>query len=124
MALFSRRALHRLLNQNAAFVSKQQNSTACGLLNEPHENYVATEWEQVIVNAASKFGIVRYEPQLGESNPDLLFRSGDGSFEFIADVTAPSDKGFHDLNPIEAFEEEFWRLLRKANGLTVDSTCM
>jgi hypothetical protein len=70
MALFSRRALQRILNQNAAVVSKQQNSTACGLLNEPHENYVATEWEQVIVNAASKFGIVRYEPQLGESSPD------------------------------------------------------
>src|ERR1700722_16374601 len=114
MPLFSRRVLQRFLNENATFVSRKQNSIACGLLNEPHENYVATEWEQVIVNAASKCGTVQYEAQVGDCTPDLLFRSKDGSLEFIADITAPSDQGFHDLNPVEAFEDEFWRLLTKS----------
>jgi hypothetical protein len=37
------------------------------------------------------------------------------SLEFIADVTAPSDQGFHDLNLADAFEEELWRRLKKSN---------
>jgi hypothetical protein len=115
MALFSRRTLQRILSENASFMTEKQNSNIRDLLNKPHENYLATEWEQVILNATSKFGAVQYEPQLGCSKPDLVFRSTDGSLEFIADVTAPSDQGFHDLNPVDTFEEEFWRLLRKNN---------
>jgi hypothetical protein len=103
------------LNENASFMRPKQNSDICKLLNKPHDNYLATEWEQVVLNAVSKFGEVRYEPELGDSKPDLFFRSKDGSLEFIADVTAPSDQGFHDLNPADAFEEELWRRLKKSN---------
>jgi hypothetical protein len=96
-------------------MTPKQNSDICKLLNKPHDNYLATEWEQVVLNAASKFGAVRYEPELGRSKPDLLLTSNDGSLEFLADVTAPSDQGFHDLNPVDAFEEELWRRLKKSN---------
>jgi hypothetical protein len=107
--------LQRVLNENASFMTPKQNLDICKLLNKPHDNYLATEWEQVVLNAASKFGAVRYEPELGSSKPDLLFASNDGSLEFLADVTAPSDQGFHDLNPADAFEEELWRRLKKSN---------
>jgi hypothetical protein len=45
----------------------------------------------------------------------LVFRADDAWFEFIADVTAPSNQGFHDRNLVNAFEGEFWRLLKKNN---------
>jgi hypothetical protein len=101
MTLFARRTLQRVLSENARFLTPKQSENACGLLNTPHDNYLATEWEQIILNAASKFGTVEHEPLLGKSKPDLLFRSNDRSFEFIADIAAPSDKGFDALNPAD-----------------------
>jgi hypothetical protein len=117
MALFSRRTLQRVLNENALFMTREQSSTIRDRLNKPHENYLATEWEQIIVNAASRCGTVQHEPEIGGSKPDLVFKSEDGSLEFLADVTAPSDQGFHDLNPVDAFEEEFRRRVQKSGWI-------
>jgi hypothetical protein len=114
MALFARRHLQRVLNENAAFVSPKQLSTICGLLNTVHDDYLATEWEQVIVNAASKVGVVQYEPRLpGNRAPDLQFQASEPPPQFIADVTTASDKGLRKLNPVDALHEEFSRHLRK-----------
>lgn len=110
MALFTRRHLQRVLNENAAFLSPKQLSTMCGLLNTVRDDYLATEWEQVIVNAASKVGVVRYEPRLaGNRTPDLQFQANEPSLQFIADVATASDKGLRKLNPVDALHEEFWR---------------
>ena len=117
MALFSRRTLDRVLNENAAFLTKQQCADACSLLNSAHDRYLATEWEQIVLNAASKLGTVQHEPQLGRSRPDVLFRSSNGECEFIADITTASDQGFDDLNPVDPFFQEFERHLRKGRWL-------
>jgi hypothetical protein len=66
-----------------------------------------------VLNAASKCGSVEHEIELGNSKPDLLFRSDNGQVQFIADVTAASDEGFHELNPTDAFNEEFQRRVLK-----------
>lgn len=114
MALFGRRRLQHILNENAAFLTQQQLSNICNLLNTPRDDYMATEWEQVILNAASKVGRVEHEPKLtGSRKADLLFRSDDPLFEFIADVTAASDKGLNKLNPVDCLNEEFWRYLKR-----------
>ena len=116
MTLFARRALQRVLDENAnSFLTPKQAVNIRQLLNKAHANYLAVEWEQVILNAASKFGDVQHEPRLGSSTPDLLFRSSHAPVEFLAEITAPSDQGFHDLNPVDAFQEEFWRRFRKSN---------
>jgi superfamily I DNA/RNA helicase len=113
MALFSRRVLQRVLHENAAFLPSKELSNICNLLNTVRDDYLATEWEQVILNAASKVGSIRYEPTLGSRRkPDLLLRSK-SSFEFIADITTASDKGLNRLNPVDALHEEFERHLRK-----------
>lgn len=113
MALFGRRRLQRILDENVEFLTENHLTTACNLLNTPRDDYIATEWEQVILNAASKLGRVDYEPKMkGSRTPDLLFRSNDPPIEFIADITSASDKGLNKLNPFEALNEELWRYLR------------
>jgi hypothetical protein len=116
MALFSRRVLQRLLCENAAFLPAKELSNICNLLNTVRDDYLATEWEQVILNAASKVGSIQYEPILGgRRKADLLFRSK--SFEFIADITTASNKGLNRRNPVDALQEEFERHQRKRKVL-------
>lgn len=116
MALFARRHLQRVLDENAAFLSQKQLSRICHLFNSVRDDYLATEWEQVITNLAHKLGgTVRYEPHMvGPRVPDLLYHAEEPPLEFIADVTTCSDTGLHKRNPVEALQEEFSRYLRKA----------
>jgi hypothetical protein len=114
MALFPRRVLQRILAENAAFLTAAQANSVCRRLNTVHDGYLALEWEQAVFNAASKVGAVRYEPSVeGHRRPDLLLTCQNPSIEFIADVTAASDKGLHHLNPVDALDEQFRLHLRK-----------
>jgi hypothetical protein len=65
MAIFARRHFQRVLDENSGFLTPKQSSVICDLLNTPRDDYLSTEWEQVIINAASKLGIVQHEPSLG-----------------------------------------------------------
>ncbi len=115
MALFARRSLQRILDQNASFLTPKQLATAANLLNTVRDEYVSNEWEQAVLNAASRLGEVRHEAVFGgERKPDLWFKASAPSVEFIADVTAASDRGLNKLNPVDAFDEDFWRHLKKA----------
>jgi hypothetical protein len=82
------------------------------LLNTVREDYLATEWEQAVLNAASKVGSVRHEPPLGRK-PDLWLNSSKPPLEFIADVATASDRGLHERNPVDALQEEFSRQLQE-----------
>lgn len=114
MALFTRRFLQRILDENARFLKSDQLRTSVKRLNSVYDEYLGKEWELVLLNAASKHGHVEHEPGAkDERKPDLLFRSDDDSIQFIADVATISDRGFHEENPVDAFDEEFWRYLRK-----------
>jgi hypothetical protein len=115
MPLFARRTLQRVLNENAVFIAPERIVEIAGLSNTARDDYLSIEWEQVIINCASKFGSVQHEPKLGGSKVDMLFGSNEHHFEFIADITVPSDEGFHKLNPVDAFNEEFWRRVWKSN---------
>jgi len=101
MALFARRVLQRVLDENSNFLTAEQSANVVSRLNQNDEHYLALEWEQVILNAAAKCGNVEHERLLGSSRPDLLFRSSD--CEFIADITTASDHGFDALNPFDHF---------------------
>lgn len=115
MALFTRRLLQRILDENAAFLRTDQLSTICGLLNRVHDNYLAVEWEQVLLNTISKLGSVSYEiKSSGPTSPDVLFCSPDLSIEFLAEITTASDSGLHEQNPIDYLIDELARRVQKA----------
>ena len=77
MAIFTRRSLQRMLNENAAFLSREQLRAHVDSLNaqgvDP-ERYLSYEWEVAVLNAFSQIGRVQHEPDLsGQRFPDLHF---------------------------------------------------
>lgn len=132
MALFSRRTLQRLLNENASFLSRKQLKEHVNKLNRNDLAWnrgqvpsLDTEWEVALLNAFSKVGKVRHEPDLGgRRKPDLHFVSekdtGQYGQYFAADITAISDKGFDSHNPFDAFQAELMRRVGE-RGLRLNS---
>ena len=72
MAIFSRRAIQRLIEENTAFLSRKQTQTHIAKLNLHNESILATEWEVVLLNAFSKLGTVKHEPNWGLPRRGML----------------------------------------------------
>ncbi len=105
MAIFSRRTLQRLLNENATFLKKRQTQKHVEELNK---GKLETEWEVVLLNVFNKLGRVEHEPRFNKSQKkiDILFSSAsDHRVEFLADITTVSDKGIDELNPVRQFAD-------------------
>jgi len=81
-------------------------------LNEATERSLSAEWEVAILLSLAQFGSVVHEPTMAGKRPDILFRNA--AVEFVADVVTVNDDGYEAANPYRAFEQEFWRRLRKS----------
>ena len=114
MALFTRRAIQVCLDENAEFVSTDNLRNWVQRLNRVSDDYVATEWEVVLLRAFARFGRVLHEPPLGRRPIDLNFKSSDGELQFVADIAAISDQPLHDKNPIDRFRDELAKRIEKA----------
>ena len=115
MAIFSRRTVQRMLQENSAFLTREQLDHQVARLNSNGFHPIDTEWEVAVLNAFSKVGGVHHEPSLdGPAKLDLLFTTDDDS-RFLADITAVSDEGFEEKSPVKAFEVELQERLRRAN---------
>jgi hypothetical protein len=90
-------------------------------LNQEGRDRLAVSWEVCLLHSLSRVGVVSHEfPLENGRRPDVRFSHSRGSkVEFIADITAISDQGLHEANPIEDFSEELVRLARAA-GLDPD----
>ena len=119
MALFTRRVIQRYLDESTDFVSADDLWDWVQRLNKVSSDYVATEWEVILVRAFAKFGKVLHEPLLGRRPIDLVFESFDGKLRFAADITAISDQPIHDKNPIDRFQDE----LRRRQYIKVATKC-
>lgn len=115
MALFSRRILKNCLDDCASSSSAGKLRDWVQRLNTVSGNYVATEWELVLLRAFGALGKVRHEPPLGRRSIDLVFESLDGMLKFGADIAAISDQPLHKRNPIYPLWDELRRRIRKAN---------
>jgi hypothetical protein len=113
MALFSRRSLQQMLNDNARFLRPEDVEEHVRRLNNVRDDYLSTEWEVSLLNALSKVGRVQHEPDLGGSRfVDTLF-SSPLPFEFAADITTISDQPLQKRNPTDRLWEELRRQARK-----------
>jgi hypothetical protein len=120
MAIFSRRILQRLIDENASFLTAKQVKKHVVELNNPeNECYLAFEWEVVLLNALSKIGKseLAHEKSFegGTRFADIYFEScNDRTHNFIADITTVSDKGIDKQNPFDAlFEGIMYRVAEK-----------
>ncbi len=103
MAIFSRRTLQRLLNENASFLNKEQLKNFEEKLNKGDLSF---EWEIVLLNVFSKLGKVTHEPIFENSAKklDILFSSeNEDKFEFLADITTCSDYFAEREKPLDLF---------------------
>jgi len=109
MAIFSRRNMDRILAENSQFLTKAQLRRHVNYLNGPDEiRRVTAEWEIAVLNSLSKFGEVVHEPAVpGTSKIDALFRHLAGSA--LIEITAVSDRGLDDQNPVGALAHELSR---------------
>ena len=125
MAIFSRRVLQQLIDDNARFLRRRHVKKHVDMLNKGGESSLPFEWEVVVLNAFSRFGTVRHEPSLGGARtPDIHFICvGDPNQTFIADIATVSDQGLDEKNPAEALFYEVLRLVAerglRANAISV-----
>lgn len=116
MAIYSRRILQRLINENAQFLLERQTKNHVQQLNRmPKDLTLAYEWEIVLLNALSKVGKVLHERNFGGSrNADIYFEEIDNpKASFVADITTISDKGADQNNPYEALSNMLHELVQK-----------
>lgn len=66
MALFTRRVIQKCLDDNAEFVSSSHLWDWVQRLNRISNNYVATEWEVVLIRAFARFGKITHEPSTSQ----------------------------------------------------------
>jgi hypothetical protein len=117
MAIFSRRTIQRILDENSSFLTKEQLDQHVTRLNSNGFKPIDAEWEVAVLNAFSKVGGVEHEPSLyGPAKLDLLFTT-DGESQFLADITSVSDEGFEEKSPVKAFYVELQERLRRAGLL-------
>lgn len=115
MAIFSRRTLQRLINENACFLKKPGQTK--DHVDELNNGKLDFEWEVVLLNVFSKLGKVKHEPNLPDSKKeiDILFTSADESFEFLAEIKTISDEGVEISNPQKQFSERLCKEIKENN---------
>jgi len=116
MALYSRRILQRLINENDQFLLDGQTKSHVQQLNRmPKEITLAYEWEIVLLNALSKVGNVVHERNFGGSrNADIYFEAfNNPKANFVADITSISDKGADKINPFEDLSNTLRKLVKE-----------
>ena len=133
MAIFSRRILQRLINENIIILFPGQTKRHVDRLNsgwakerlsdEDIKERLSAEWEVVLINALSKIGNVVHEKEFNKNDKqdnkksDIYFESlGNPQNSFLVDITAVSDQGLHRNNPIEYLRSELYNKI-KNHGL-------
>ncbi len=113
MAIFSRRTIQRLIDENASFLNKAQLENHVKKLNEGDLSF---EWEVVLLNVFSKLGNVVHEPKFANCSRkiDVLFSSKEkDEIKILADITTISDKFAETENPVEYLEDKLLQIAIK-----------
>jgi hypothetical protein len=108
MAIFSRRNLQRMIDENDGFLFKRQTKKHVDELNQMATKLsLDYEWEVVLLNVLSKFGEVKHEKKFNGKKPDVYFISSrKEEVNFVADITTVSDRGCDELYPYDVLRQE------------------
>ena len=112
MAIFSRRTIQRLINENASFLTTKQIKSHVDNLNNGD---LGAEWEVVLLNVFSKLGRVEHEKNFNGKKPDIYFTSEDRSLDFLADIKTVSDEGTELKNPEKQLDERLFKEIIEKN---------
>lgn len=115
MAIFSRRTLQRLINENASFLNKEQLENYVIKLNKCDLSF---EWEIVLLNVFAKLGKVIHEPVFENCSRkiDFLFSAKIiDQIEFLTDITTVSDNFPETENPVQYLNDKLLQIKFKKN---------
>lgn len=112
MAIFSRRTIQRLINENASFLTTRQIKNHVDNLNNGD---LGVEWEVVLLNVFSKLGRVEHEKNFNGKKPDIYFTSEDHSLDFLADIKTVCDEGVELKNPQKQLDERLFKEIKEKN---------
>jgi hypothetical protein len=115
LAIFSRRSLQRMLSANAEWLSSKDAADQRNALNNLTPAKLGDEWEAAVLYGLSRLGSVQHHDKLKGPRPvDIRFSAGqEPDTLFIADVTAVSDRGLADQNPVDYLKDEIIGLAKK-----------
>jgi hypothetical protein len=112
--MFSRRTIQTIVDELSEILSETELGEIVERLNSPRDRLAFT-WEVAVLYGLSRAGRISYHVPLPDGRkPDVAFTpTGCSQIGIVADITTVSDAGYHDDNPVEAFPDEFSRLVRK-----------
>lgn len=116
MPIFSNRSIARMLQTIAPVIGNTKATDLRSRIEAGAFNAIAAEWEIAIVYCLSLQGrIEAINSRDGVREPDIIYVSS-GGVRVAVEVTALSDRSFHDKNPMRAFGSELLRTTFK-NGI-------
>jgi len=109
LGIFTRRVIQRSIDASVSYAPTSARRTWVKKLNSSSSaDYVAVEWELVVLDVLARLGRLQHEPKIGGASLlDAVFESK--TLEFAADITTVSDRGIYEKNPIRLLEEELGR---------------
>lgn len=126
MAIFPRRIIQRMMNENHLFLSEKTVKEHVRKLNKSNVHTLAAEWEVIILNILNKIGKLQHEVTFqGTTKPDVYFES-ERIPPFVADIASVSDRDSDKENPRDYFydciRDYFQKHSLSLNGLHIDLT--
>jgi hypothetical protein len=115
--VFSRRAVQAALYGLANHLTPAQIGKLVNALNRPGEARMVAMWEAILLNALGQLTSFRHEEELANRRrPDFAFSLDHESsaFQVMGDVTAPSDRGLQDHNPLSLVESAIKKAAKDA----------
>lgn len=115
MAMFTRRALQRMLDHLAAHLPLEAREKLAHEMNRQTGSPLGYEWEAALLFGFSHIGKIEYEaPTSTGSHPDITFAEASNTpISFTADIATVSDEGLEDENPTARFSIALSRLRQK-----------
>jgi hypothetical protein len=117
--IFPRRELQRAIFRLSVHLSSEQLAALVEKLNRKGEKRVPTMWELTMLDALSRDAPIRHEVELPNGKkPDFELTTPEG-LSIYGDVTAISDAGLDELNPVDVIGPELARIAQK-HGLNLN----
>ena len=114
--VFSNRSIQSLLDRLAGVLPPEQYSKLVARLNRVNHQRLDAMWEAIFLGSLAHETTFLHEEDVGDgSRPDFQFAipTPDGSLSIVGDVTAVSDKGLDEVNPIDWIREQIFDMARR-----------
>ena len=114
MAIFAKRTLARLLADLAPILPQERQAELRARLasSADGDGPVSAEWELAVYSCLRRAGTLEFPSTTGRQ-PDLIFTSAATGEQAMLEITAVSDRGLHDKNPVEDFSRYLGKIAYK-----------